>query len=85
MITNIQIIYARSLSLALACMVCLIGGLCLADDFDPYETSITEIHEAMVAGEVTARQLVEYYLASRSIQMRSSAQMNWTRLIGAMA
>jgi Asp-tRNA(Asn)/Glu-tRNA(Gln) amidotransferase A subunit family amidase len=44
-------------------MVCLIGGLCLADDFDPYETSITEIHEAMVAGEVTARQLVEYYLA----------------------
>ena len=35
----------------------------VAADFDPYETSITEIHEAMSAGEVTSRQLVEYYLA----------------------
>ena len=34
-----------------------------AADFDPYETSIMEIHEAMAAGEVTARELVEYYLA----------------------
>jgi Asp-tRNA(Asn)/Glu-tRNA(Gln) amidotransferase A subunit family amidase len=34
-----------------------------AADFDPYETTIAGIHEAMVAGEVTARQLVEYYLA----------------------
>ena len=34
-----------------------------AADFDPYETSITEIHEAMAAGDVTARELVEYYLA----------------------
>jgi len=34
-----------------------------AADFDPYETSVMEIHEAMAAGDVTARQLVEYYLA----------------------
>ena len=34
-----------------------------AADFDPFETSITEIHEAMAAGDVTARELVEYYLA----------------------
>ncbi|MDX1405372.1 MAG: amidase family protein [Woeseiaceae bacterium] len=32
-------------------------------DFDPYETTISEIHGAMAAGDVTARQLVEYYLA----------------------
>ncbi len=35
----------------------------VAADFDPYETSVLEIHEAMAAGDVTARQLVEYYLA----------------------
>ena len=35
----------------------------IAADFDPYETSITKIHAAMAAGEVTARELVEYYLA----------------------
>jgi Asp-tRNA(Asn)/Glu-tRNA(Gln) amidotransferase A subunit family amidase len=39
-----------------------VSGFCNAADFDPYESSIMEIHAAMAAGEVTARELVEYYL-----------------------
>jgi Asp-tRNA(Asn)/Glu-tRNA(Gln) amidotransferase A subunit family amidase len=34
-----------------------------AADFDPYESSIAEIHAAMAAGEIDASGLVEYYLA----------------------
>lgn len=35
----------------------------MADDaFDPTEATIAELHEAMAAGEVTARELVEWYL-----------------------
>ena len=41
----------------------LVSSVAVSADFDPYEVSITEIHEAMAAGEVTARELVEYYLA----------------------
>ena len=48
---------------AFASAILFVTSVGVAADFDPYETSITEIHEAMAAGEVTARQLVEYYLA----------------------
>ncbi len=48
---------------AFASAILFVASVGVAADFDPYETSITEIHEAMAAGEVTARQLVEYYLA----------------------
>ena len=48
---------------AFASAVFFVSSVGVAADFDPYETSVTEIHEAMVAGDVTARQLVEYYLA----------------------
>ena len=51
------------LFLAIACAMLLGSSNSDAADFDPYEASITEIHEAMAAGEVTARDLVEYYLA----------------------
>jgi len=44
-------------------LVLFLGLNSFAADFDPYETSITKIHEAMAAGDVTARELVEYYLA----------------------
>jgi Asp-tRNA(Asn)/Glu-tRNA(Gln) amidotransferase A subunit family amidase len=49
----------------LAAMIFLfcVNTFVVAADFDPYETSIAEVHEAMAAGDVTARQLVEYYLA----------------------
>jgi Asp-tRNA(Asn)/Glu-tRNA(Gln) amidotransferase A subunit family amidase len=43
--------------------ILLVSCFGVAADFDPYESSVTEIHEAMAAGEVTARELVEYYLA----------------------
>ena len=48
-----------------ACFAVLLLAGCQGDavEFDPYETSIIEIHKAMAAGDVTARQLVEYYLA----------------------
>jgi Asp-tRNA(Asn)/Glu-tRNA(Gln) amidotransferase A subunit family amidase len=52
-----------SLLTILAFLMLSPSGLLAAAEFDPYESSITEIHEAMAAGEVTARQLVEYYLA----------------------
>jgi Asp-tRNA(Asn)/Glu-tRNA(Gln) amidotransferase A subunit family amidase len=52
-----------SLLTILAFLMLSPSGLLVAAEFDPYESSITEIHEAMAAGEVTARQLVEYYLA----------------------
>ncbi len=48
---------------AFASAILFVSSVGVAADFDPYETSITEVHEAMVAGDVTARQLVEYYLA----------------------
>ena len=48
---------------AFASAILFVTSVGVAADFDPYETSITEIHEAMAAGEVTARQLIEYYLA----------------------
>ncbi len=49
--------------IAIACAMLLGSSNSVAADFDPYESSITEIHDAMAAGEVTARDLVEYYLA----------------------
>ena len=49
--------------IAVACAMLLGSSNSVAADFDPYEASITEIHDAMAAGEVTARDLVEYYLA----------------------
>jgi len=48
---------------AFAGAILFVSSVGVAADFDPYETSITEVHEAMAAGDVTARQLVEYYLA----------------------
>ena len=41
----------------------IVNSVGVAAGFDPYETSVMEIHEAMAAGDITARQLVEYYLA----------------------
>ena len=46
---------------ALIAAMLLVSSIGAAAEFDPYETSITEVHEAMAAGEVTSRQLVEYY------------------------
>ena len=54
---------AELFCLALVYVMLLTSCRGVATDFDPYESTITEIHEAMAAGEVTARQLVEYYLA----------------------
>lgn len=48
---------------ALAGALLSASDLGVAADFDPYESSITDIHEAMAAGEISARHLVEYYLA----------------------
>ena len=48
---------------AFASAILFVSSVGVAADFDPYETSVMEIHEAMAAGDVTARQLVEYYLA----------------------
>ena len=47
-----------------------------AAEFDPYEKSITEVHEAMAAGEVTARQLVEYYLARIEVYDKQGPAIN---------
>jgi Asp-tRNA(Asn)/Glu-tRNA(Gln) amidotransferase A subunit family amidase len=52
--------------LAIAALACGTGGAAAAPQaagFDVVEASIAEIHEAMAAGRLTARQLVEAYLA----------------------
>jgi Asp-tRNA(Asn)/Glu-tRNA(Gln) amidotransferase A subunit family amidase len=54
----------------------IVSSVVVAADFDPYETSIAEVHEAMAAGEVTARQLVEYYLARIDVYDKQGPAIN---------
>jgi Asp-tRNA(Asn)/Glu-tRNA(Gln) amidotransferase A subunit family amidase len=71
--------------LAFVCMLLLVSGAGFATDFDPYESSIMEIHEAMAAGEVNARQLVEYYLARIEAYDKQGPAINSIMTINSIA
>jgi Asp-tRNA(Asn)/Glu-tRNA(Gln) amidotransferase A subunit family amidase len=48
----------------------------MTDSFDPTEATIRSIHEAMGAGELTSRELVEWYLARIEAYDRDGPELN---------